>query len=107
MDVDSCDGVSWSETSFQSNCDASLRVADSFQWPIDEVRKILKETQDALTQRKQHIYHYLYVDNRIFFSSERGLPCTGLSSVRKSHSPFRLECPIPRASLLQLPTIIG
>jgi hypothetical protein len=37
------------------------------------VRKVLKETQDVLTQRKQHVYHYVYVNNRTFFSSERGL----------------------------------
>jgi hypothetical protein len=37
------------------------------------VRKVLKETQDVLAQRKQHVYHYLYVDNRTFFSSGRNL----------------------------------
>lgn len=89
MASDSCDGVSWGETSFQSNCDASLRVADSSQWSLDQVRKVLKETQDALTQRKQHIYHYLYVDDRIFFSSERGLPVVQVCHLcEKAIAPF-------------------
>jgi hypothetical protein len=58
------------------------------------VKGVLKDTQDVLTKRNQHVYHYLYVDDRIFFSSERGLPVVlGLSSMRKSHSLFRLECP--------------
>jgi len=51
-----------------------FRVADSFQWSIDQVRKVLEETQDTLTQRKQHVYHTLYVDDKIFFGSESGLP---------------------------------
>lgn len=74
MAFDSCDGVSWGEKSFQSNCDASLKVTNSSQWSKDKVQNVLKSTQDVITKRNQHVYHYLYVDDRIFFSPERGLP---------------------------------
>jgi hypothetical protein len=94
MAFDSCNRVSSCKTSFQSNCDASLKVTNSSQWSVDRVKKVLEDTQDVLTKRNQHVYHYLYVDDKIFFSSERGLPVVlGLSSMRKSHSLFRLECP--------------
>jgi hypothetical protein len=94
MAFDSCDRVSSCKTSFQSNCDASLKVTNSSQWSVDRVKKVLEDTQDVVTKRNQHVYHYLYVDDKIFFSSERGLPVVlGLSSMRKSHSLFCLECP--------------
>jgi hypothetical protein len=35
---------------------------------------MLQETRDTLADRKQHIYYYAYVDDRILFVYERGSP---------------------------------
>jgi hypothetical protein len=39
-------------------------VADNCQWSVERVNKMLEETRTTLAERKQHVYYYVYVDDR-------------------------------------------
>jgi hypothetical protein len=64
MDLSSCNGVSECQTSLRSICDFSLRVTDKWQWSVEKVNKLLEDTRATLAERKQHVYYYVYVDDR-------------------------------------------
>lgn len=83
LDLGCCDGSSWGEIPLRSTCDAAFRVTDKFQWSLEKVNKMLQKTRDTLADRRQHSYHYAYVDDRISLTHERGSPALQGGHIRQ------------------------